>query len=102
MGTYNRILFSHLCGGGIVESVRWQSELCNIHISLVAHFSIWLVAQNFQCPRNFCVLCGSIFIDMQRCNFHWHLVEIIWLSELLQSKHSFVRISGIRQTFFEK
>ena len=62
--TYNRILFSHLFGG-IVESVRWQSELCNIHISLVAHLSIWLVAQNFQCPRNFCVFCGSIFRHRQ-------------------------------------
>ena len=63
--TYTRILFSHLCGGGIVESVRWQSELCNIHISLVAHLSIWLVAQNFQCPRTFCVFCGSIFRHRQ-------------------------------------
>ena len=62
--TYNRILFSHLFGG-IVESVRWQSELCNIHISLVAHLSIWLVAQNFQCPRNFCFFCGSIFRHRQ-------------------------------------
>ena len=62
--TYNRILFSHLFGG-IVESVRWQSELCTIHISLVAHLSIWLVAQNFQCPRNFCVFCGSIFRHRQ-------------------------------------
>ena len=62
--TYNRILFSHLFGG-IVESVRWQSELCNIHISLVAHLSIWLVAQNFQCPRTFCVFCGSIFRHRQ-------------------------------------
>ena len=51
--------------GGIVESVRWQSELCTIHISLVAHLSIWLVAQNFQCPRNFCVFCGSIFRHRQ-------------------------------------
>ena len=62
--TYNRILFSHLFGG-IVESVRWQSELCTIHISLVAHLSIWLVAQNFQCPRTFCVFCGSIFRHRQ-------------------------------------